>query len=141
MLQPVTPDTREVGLRVGQQLVDVGALVQPSPDAGVRLQNDPHLQERAAHVLQGGHREVTLRPVDRRVREYTARDRLQRVLPPSLSFSTGGILAASSTSSWSEEGHPHFQAPGHRHVFDALDRIVDDQGGGVEAQDLVGGFR
>ena len=31
-----------------------------------------------------------------------------------------------------EEGHPALQAPGHRHVVDAFDRIVDQHHGGVQ---------
>ena len=33
-----------------------------------------------------------------------------------------------------EEGNPRLQPPGHGHVIDALDRIVDDQRGHVKAQ-------
>ena len=74
-------DAREVRLRVSQQLVDIGALVKPATDAGIRLQNAPHqFQERAAHVLQGGYFWYPLMdaetgpPVERFGRHYFDRD-------------------------------------------------------------------
>ena len=36
-----------------------------------------------------------------------------------------------------EERHPGLQAPGHRHVVDPLDRVVDEHDLGVEAQRRV----
>ncbi len=88
-------------------------------------------------MLQRGHREVAFRPVDHRIRDHTARDRLQRVLAAFLELEFRRHPGGELDQFMVQEGHPYFQAPGHRHVVHALDGIIDDQGGGVEAPDFV----
>src|SRR6476660_7453748 len=62
---------------------------------------------------------------------------LSTPLPSCAVLSAGGQVAGQLDQLVVEEGHPALQAPRHRHVVDALDRVVHQHHGRVEPQRAV----
>ena len=58
-------------------------------------------------------------------------------MPSCATFSSGGTGGGQLDEFVVEERDPALETPGHRHVVDALDRVVDQHDGGVEPQCAV----
>ena len=86
---------------------------------------------------QRRHREVALRAVDHFRRNHLARSLFEHALAVVRGLEFGRAGGGQFDEFVVQERHPALQPPGHRHVVDPLDRIVDQHHGGVESQPAV----
>ena len=142
MPQLVAADAGVVHVGGGEELVDVGPLIETPLTAGLGVDQVAHQgQEIAAHVLEGRHGEITLGPVDDAVRQQAAGQGLEGILATLAQPDRRRAAGGQHDQLVVEERHPRLQAPGHGHVVHPLDRVVDDQGAHIQAQHGVDQLR
>ncbi|RMM61774.1 hypothetical protein ALQ75_05447 [Pseudomonas savastanoi pv. glycinea] len=128
---------RELALWVGQQLIDHGRIEQAAVLTGVGQQFTHPVKGVALQVLEAGNREVALLAVDHFRRNDQTRRFFQHLLAAIRQFELARNTRRQLNQPVVKERCTRFQAPGHGHVVDSFDRVIDQHHRTVQAQRLV----
>ena len=122
-------------VRVGQQPVDGLRPEQAALLGRRRVEGVAHqIEVRPFEMRQRRHREVALGAVDDLRGDHLPGGLLEHALAVMCDLQLGRAGGRQFDEFVIEERHPAFQTPGHRHVVDALDRVVHQHHRGIEAQ-------